>query len=61
MLRWPKKLWFGEVEGFAHLAALGLMWQYTIVRIALLVGLSGIHMARCSERLWREIICPACI
>ncbi len=41
---------FGLVKsrGFAHLAALGLMLQYMIVRTVVLVGLSGVHMTGCS-------------
>ena len=49
--RLPEKLLFGEVRGFAHLAALGLvsmMLHYLIVKTVVLVGLIGMHKTGCS-------------
>ena len=48
--RLPEKLLFGEVRGFAHLAALGLvsmMLHYLIVNTVVLVGLIGMHKTGC--------------
>jgi len=49
--RLPKKLLLGEVKGLRHVAALGLvpmMLHYVIVKIVVLVGLTGMHKTGCS-------------
>jgi len=52
--RLPKKLLFGEVTGFVHLAALGLvsmLLHYVTVKSIVLVGLTGMHKTGCSGDL----------